>query len=154
MAAERHFMHEMESKMEDCIFCKLANGEIPTKTLYEDDQVRVILDAAPATKGHALILLKEHRRNFFELSEEQAIHVMKVAKMLSLHMMNTLHCNGFNILQNNEEAAGQTIFHYHMHLIPRYFEDPPAIVLNPGHASEAELLEVLELLNSHSYHDA
>ncbi|MDR0949556.1 MAG: HIT domain-containing protein [Lachnospiraceae bacterium] len=134
--------------MEDCIFCKLANGVIPTRTLYEDEMVRVILDAAPATKGHALILLKDHREDFYALSDEQATHVMKVAKVLALHLKNVLACDGLNVLQNNGEAAGQTIFHYHMHLVPRYNEKPPAIDLHSGQASDAQLQEIYEQLTT------
>ncbi len=101
----------------DCIFCKLANGEIPTATLYEDDEFRVILDQGPATKGHALILPKQHFANIYEIPDEIAAKAMTKA----------LHSDGFNLVQNNGEAAGQTVFHFHMHLIPRYEGDNAGI---------------------------
>ena len=108
---------------EDCIFCKIAAGEIPSKTIYEDSEFRVILDISPAVKGHALIIPKEHYGNLFELPEELAVKVMILAKKLVAHMTEVLECDGFNLVQNNGEAAGQTVFHFHMHLIPRYEND-------------------------------
>jgi len=108
---------------DDCIFCKLANGVFPTNSIYEDEDFKVILDADPATKGHALILPKEHYADLYELPEEKAADVIKLAKKLMQHMTDVLKCDGFNIVQNNKEAAGQTVFHFHMHLIPRYKED-------------------------------
>lgn len=107
-------------KDSDCIFCKLANGDIPTNVIYEDDDFTVILDASPATKGHALILPKEHYANIYELPDDIAAKVMPLAKKLATHMTEVLHCDGFNIVQNNGEVAGQTVFHFHVHLIPRY----------------------------------
>lgn len=107
-------------KDNDCIFCKLASGEIPTNSIYEDDMFRVILDAAPASKGHALIIPKEHYRNIYEIDEEAAGEAMKLAKKMAAHMTEKLNCDGFNLLQNNGEVAGQTVFHFHLHLIPRY----------------------------------
>ena len=104
----------------NCIFCKIANGEIPSKTLYEDEQFRVILDLGPATKGHALILPKSHYKNLYELPDATAADVMKLAKKMAAQMTEKLGCDGFNLVQNNHEVAGQTVFHFHMHLIPRY----------------------------------
>lgn len=105
---------------EDCIFCKIVAGEIPSNTIYEDEMFRVILDLAPAAKGHALILPKAHCADIYEIDEEVAGRAMKLAKKLAIHMAWVLGCDGFNILQNNGEVAGQTVFHFHMHLIPRY----------------------------------
>ena len=106
--------------MENCIFCKIANGEIPAATLYEDENFRVILDLGPASKGHALILPKSHAANIYELSDEMAAKAMILAKKMATAMTAALKCDGFNIVQNNHEIAGQTLFHFHMHLIPRY----------------------------------
>lgn len=105
---------------ENCIFCKIIAGEIPSNTIYEDDDFKVILDVSPASKGHALILPKNHVADIFSIDEELAAKAMKLAKKLATHMKDVLHCDGFNILQNNGEVAGQTVFHFHMHLIPRY----------------------------------
>lgn len=122
-----------------CIFCKIAAGEIPSKTIYEDGAFRVILDLGPATKGHALILPKDHYRNLYELPDEQAGKVMALAKKMALQMRERLHCDGLNLVQNNEETAGQTVFHFHMHLIPRYVGDDQKIGWKPGKPDEAEL---------------
>ena len=129
-------------KKNDCIFCKLANGEIPTRTIYEDGDFRVILDAAPATRGHALILPKEHADNLYQLPEELAGEAFVLARKLALSMTEKLGCQGFNIVQNNGEAAGQTVFHFHMHLIPRYTEDGQGTFWEPQHFTDEVLDEV------------
>lgn len=126
----------------NCIFCKIANGEIPSKTLYEDDKFRVILDLGPASKGHALILPKNHYANLYELPEETAGEVMKLAKRMAAQMTERLGCEGFNLVQNNGELAGQTVFHFHMHLIPRYREDGQKIGWKPQEVSQEELEEI------------
>lgn len=129
-------------KDDACIFCRIAAGEIPSKTLYEDEAFRVILDLGPAARGHALILPKDHYRNLFELPEETAAKAMVLAKGMAVRMRERLHCDGFNLVQNNEEVAGQTVFHFHMHLIPRYKNDGQVIGWRPGKPEEAELEEV------------
>lgn len=126
-------------KDDACIFCRIAAGEIPSKTLYEDEEFIVILDLGPATKGHALILPKNHYRNFFELPEDQAAKAMVLAKKMAIQMRERLHCDGFNLVQNNEEVAGQTVFHFHVHLIPRYHGDGQMIGWKPGKLEETEL---------------
>ena len=108
---------------ENCIFCKLANGEIPSATVYEDEAFRVILDLNPATRGHALILPKEHFENVFEMPEEWVTGAFALARKMAKKMKDALKCDGFNLVQNNGAAAGQTVFHFHIHLIPRYEED-------------------------------
>ncbi len=123
-------------KNDNCIFCKIAAGEIPSATIYEDDEFRVILDIEPASKGHALILPKEHYANLYELPEELAAKAMIVAKKVITKMADIVGCKGYNVLQNNGEAAGQTVFHFHMHLIPRYQEDDVNIGWKPGSLSE------------------
>ncbi len=124
---------------ENCIFCKIANGEIPSRTLYEDEDFRVILDLGPATRGHALILPKEHAANLFELPEETAGKAMILAKKMAARMKEKLNCDGFNVIQNNGEVAGQTVFHFHMHLIPRYENDGQPIQMKSGEAAAEEL---------------
>ena len=110
-------------KDDNCIFCKLANGIIPTNSIYEDDDFNVILDASPAAKGHVLILPKEHYANIFEIEEETLGKAAKLAKKIMTEEKKRLGCTGYNLLQNNGEAAGQTVFHFHIHLIPRYDQD-------------------------------
>lgn len=135
-------------KDEKCIFCKIAAGEIPSKTLYEDEQFRVILDLGPATRGHALILPKNHYANLYELPDESAAEVMKLAKKMACIMRDKLKCDGFNLVQNNGESAGQTVFHFHMHLIPRYKDDGQVLGWKAGSPSEEELDEIKnEIMN-------
>lgn len=129
---------------DNCIFCKLANGEIPTKTLFEDGEFRVILDAGPLTRGHALILPKKHAGNLFELEEETAGKAYQLAKRLGEKMMKALGADGMNILQNNGSAAGQSVFHFHMHLIPRYENDGVRLGMEGGSEPEYSLDEVVE----------
>ena len=128
----------------ECIFCKIANGEIPSATLYEDDDFRVILDLGPAAKGHALILPKKHYANIYEIPEALAAKAMMLAKKMAGAMTEALECDGFNVIQNNGEAAGQTVFHFHMHLIPRYREDHAGITWKPGTLSEEDKTEIVE----------
>lgn len=126
-------------KDENCIFCKIANGEIPSKSIYEDDKFRVILDLGPATKGHALILPKDHYANLFELPEDEAARVIKIAKKVALLEKKKLQADGINLVQNNGTAAGQTVNHFHLHIIPRYENDGQTIGWKPGEASQEEL---------------
>lgn len=129
-------------RKDDCIFCKIANGEIHSKTLYEDERFRVILDLGPATRGHALILPKDHAANLFELSDDIAANVLILARNMAAQMTQKLDCDGFNLIQNNGEAAGQTVNHFHMHLIPRYLSDGQNINWIPYESSAKELEEV------------
>jgi len=132
-------------KKDDCIFCKLANGIIPTNAIYEDDDFKVILDMGPATKGHALILPKEHADNLFELDDVTAGKLMPLAKKLAIQMKEKLHCDGLNVVQNNGEVAGQTVMHYHLHLIPRYEGDGQRILWKSTSPSKEELEAVKNL---------
>lgn len=127
----------------NCIFCKIANGEIPSTTLYEDEDFRVILDLGPATRGHALLMPKNHFANLFELDDETAQKAILVAKKMAGKMKDALGADGFNLVQNNGEAAGQTVFHFHMHLIPRYQGDTVGITWTPGELSDQDKEEIL-----------
>ena len=129
--------------MSDCIFCKLAGGEITTATLYEDDDFRIILDAGPATKGHCLILPKGHYANIYELPDELASKVFVLAKKTAARLQKALGCDGMNIVQNNGTAAGQTVFHFHMHLIPRWEDDGQHILWKPGKLTDEAKEEIL-----------
>ena len=133
-------------KKDDCIFCKIVAGEIPSHTTYEDENCKVILDINASTKGHSLILVKDHYDNFFELPEEKAVEVIKVAKMMSKKMAENLQCDGFNILQNNNEVAGQTVLHYHMHLIPRYKNDKQNLTMGITQPSQEELADIKNII--------
>lgn len=126
----------------DCIFCKIANGEIPAATIYENSDVRVILDVAPASRGHALILPKEHFKDLFDIDAVTAGKIFSMATEVARAMKSVLHCDGLNVVQNNGTVAGQTVFHFHLHLIPRYEGDGVNIGWNPGESGEEELREL------------
>lgn len=133
-------------KQEQCVFCKIIAGEIPSHTIYEDEKYKVILDVGPATKGHALILPKNHYANLYELPEEDAAEVFKLAKKMMVRMTDKLKCDGFNIVQNNGETAGQTVYHFHVHLIPRYKNDGEILKYIAGEPSQEELAQIKDII--------
>ena len=133
-------------KDETCIFCKLANGEIPTRSIYEDKQFKVIMDMNPLSKGHCLILPKEHYKNLYDIPEQVLADAITLAKKMAITMTEKLGATGFNIVQNNNESAGQTVFHFHIHLVPRYDEDGEPISWTPTSPSSEELDQVYALL--------
>ncbi|MCR5686656.1 MAG: HIT domain-containing protein [Lachnospiraceae bacterium] len=130
-------------KKDDCIFCKLANGQIPTNTIYEDEDFRVFLDAAPATKGHCLIVPKEHFDGLWELDDSVGAKVFPLAKKMMKLLKDKLGWEGFNVVQNNGEIAGQTIFHFHTHLIPRYKGDGQNFNMASKQCKDGELEGIL-----------
>jgi histidine triad (HIT) family protein len=133
--------------MEDCIFCKLANGVFPTNFIYEDEDFKVILDANPATKGHSLILPKKHFKNLLDADEEILKKALPLAKKLSNKLIEVLKCDGVNVLQNNNEAAGQAVFHLHIHLIPRYKDEKEHMLSwKPNKFSDEEMKSIAENL--------
>ena len=131
----------------ECIFCKIAGGEIPSSTVYEDEDFRVILDLGPATKGHALILPKNHFANLFEIPEDMDAKAFILAKKIAKKMKDVFGCDGVNIVQNNGVAAGQTVFHFHIHLIPRNNEDHVGVTWTPGKLTEEDKNEILEKIS-------
>ena len=134
-------------RQDNCIFCKIAAADIPSATIYEDNDFRVILDIEPASKGHALILPKEHYANLYELSDDLAAKALIVAKKVITKMTGILGCDGYNVVQNNGEAAGQTVFHFHIHLIPRYKDDNVNIGWSQGNLTEEIKAEILSGMN-------
>jgi len=133
-------------KDKDCIFCLLANGDIPTAKVYEDDDVAVILDAGPATKGHALVLPKDHYKNITEVPEVLAGKLTAAAARIGQAQMDVLGALGFNIVINTNEAAGQTVFHTHVHVIPRYGNEH-AIEWEPHEANGEENAKIAKELS-------
>lgn len=131
---------------DDCIFCKLANGIFPTNTIYEDETFRVILDMGPAAKGHALILPKSHFDDVCTLDARTAAGVLPLGAKIGQAMKDQLGAAGFNLVQNNGVAAGQTVFHFHMHVIPRYEGGPAMVSWNPGEPTAEELAETAAAL--------
>ncbi len=126
---------------ETCIFCKINNGEIPSFCVYEDEDFKVILDRYPASKGHLLVITKEHCEDIFSLPEATAAKLYPLVKRLATQLKETFNPEGINIVQNNGSAAGQSVFHFHLHLVPRYANDE--VVLNQTTHQETTL-ETLE----------
>lgn len=133
--------------MENCIFCKIASGEIPSQTIYEDNQFRAILDLSPASKGHTLILPKKHFKDVTELDEDYAAAILPLASKIGQAMKKELGCTGFNLVQNNGEAAGQTVMHFHMHIIPRYANGPKMVDWTPNESNLEEQKQLAEILS-------
>lgn len=131
---------------EECIFCKIANGDIPSATIYEDGDFRVILDLGPASKGHALILPKKHFRDICSVDAETAARILPLAARIGSAMKAGLGASGFNVVQNNGTSAGQTVFHLHVHVIPRYDGDPAIVTWTPGTPEQEELQRTAEII--------
>ncbi len=129
--------------MEDCIFCKLANGIWETNTLYENQDFRVIFDASPATVGHVLVIPKGHYANVFEMPEELAGKAYILAKKVAKVLMEVTGCDGINIVQNNNEEAGQTVFHFHMHVIPRYKGGEKMVIWPQGEPDQEKIDDII-----------
>lgn len=130
-------------KDDNCIFCKIAAGEIPSATIYEDEDFRAILDLGPASKGHALIIPKEHYADLYELDEVLASKVLGIAKKIITRMTEVLGCDGYNLVQNNGEAAGQTVPHFHLHMIPRYEGDEVGLGWSVGELTDADRDDIM-----------
>lgn len=135
-------------KKEDCIFCKIANGEIPSATVYEDEEFRVILDLGPASKGHALILPKNHFKDICEADAATAGTLFPLAGKIGAAMKEGLGATGFNVVQNNGVSAGQTVFHLHVHVIPRYDGGPSIVTWEPGQSEGDELAQIAETIKN------
>ncbi len=127
------------------VFCKIVSGEIPSAKIYEDEDVLAILDLSQATKGHTLVLSKKHFDNLLEIDDYDYLKVMSTAKELAKAIVKTLHAKGVNILNNCGEAAGQTIMHFHVHIIPRYENDDLAINF-VDHQGKYDLNELKEAI--------
>lgn len=131
---------------ENCVFCKILNGDIPSTKLYEDEDFVIILDIGPATFGHALMIPKNHYANLFEMPEALLSKSIALAKIWGEKLVKTLGADGLNLVQNNGLAAGQTVFHYHLHLIPRYNNDTVGELWKPGTLSDEQRQEILNKL--------
>jgi histidine triad (HIT) family protein len=131
---------------EDCIFCKIVVGEIPAEVVDEDDHTVSFMDINPWTRGHALVIPRSHSRNLLEIDEEDLAHVLTAAKRLAVRMRERLGCDGINLLNSSETAAWQTVFHFHVHVIPRYVDDPLRLPGAPQQVDQDELRTVAEEL--------
>ena len=116
----------------NCIFCAIAAGEIPSFKVYEDELVLAYLDINPFSKGHVLVIPKEHSEGLLDTPDETLAAVVSRVKKVAAHLKSALPCDGFNILQNNGEAAGQTVHHVHFHIVPRWTGDPLVFENNKG----------------------
>lgn len=139
---KKMILEENSMRKEDCIFCKIANGEIPSTTIFENNDFRVFFDIAPASKGHCLIVPKHHYNDIFDMDAETGGKLFSLATAVARALKNELGCEGMNIVQNNGMIAGQTVFHFHLHLIPRYVGDNVNISWQPGAANQIELAEL------------
>jgi histidine triad (HIT) family protein len=127
---------------EDCIFCMVLRGEIPSERIYEDDHAIAVMDINPWTRGHAVVFPRKHAANLFEIEDEELEHVAVAAKRVATKLRDTLDCDGVNLLQSNGAVAWQTIFHLHVHVIPRYEGDPLQLPTRPQPAKPEELAAV------------
>jgi histidine triad (HIT) family protein len=127
---------------EDCIFCKIVAGELPSEVVQEDEHTVAFMDINPWTRGHALVIPRNHSPNLYEVGEDDLRRTSSAAKRLALRMRQRLECDGVNLLNASEPAAWQTVFHFHVHVIPRYRDDPLQLPVRPRQAEPAELAEV------------
>jgi len=127
---------------DDCIFCKIVAGEIPSHQVQEDEHTIAFMDLNPWTRGHALVIPRRHSRNLYEVEDEDLEHASVAAKRLAITMRDRLRCDGVNVLNSSEAAAWQTVFHLHLHVIPRYDDDPLQLPGQPRQVEPDELAEV------------
>jgi histidine triad (HIT) family protein len=127
---------------EDCIFCKIVAGELPSETVQEDQHTVAFMDINPWTRGHALVIPRNHSPNIYEVGDEDLRHTAIAAKQLAVRVKERLRCDGVNLLNASEPAAWQSVFHFHMHVIPRYDDDPLELPVRPRQAEPDELAAV------------
>ena len=127
------------SDKENCIFCKIVAGELPSSKVYEDDHVYAFMNLQQKNPGHTLIVPKEHHRNIYDIKEDTAAEVGRVSVRLARAIKAAFNPDGMNVLQNSEPAAMQSVFHYHLHVIPRYTGDDLFAIFRAPAASPAEL---------------
>ncbi len=123
----------------DCIFCAIVEGKIPSAKVYEDTHVFAFMDIAPANSGHLLIIPKQHYRNIFDMPAEVGSKIMEVAVPLATAIRKALNPDGLNLFQANEASGFQTVFHFHLHLIPRWEGD---LLRPPWKPSEGDMEEI------------
>jgi histidine triad (HIT) family protein len=131
---------------DDCLFCKIVAGEIPAQRVDEDEHTIAFMDINPWTRGHALVIPREHARNLYDIPDDSLSHTVVAAKRLALRMKERLRCDGINLINSTEPAAWQTVFHFHVHVIPRYDDDPLQLPTRPQKGDPDEIAEVAEEL--------
>jgi histidine triad (HIT) family protein len=127
---------------DDCIFCAIAAGDGPAEIIEQDEHTVAFMDINPWTRGHALVIPKKHAKNLFEIEDDELGYVAVAAKRLATRIRDTLHCDGINLLNSAEPAAWQTVFHFHVHVIPRYDDDPLQLPGKPMDVDQDELANI------------
>jgi histidine triad (HIT) family protein len=133
---------------EDCIFCKIVAGELPAERVDEDEHTIAFMDLNPWTRGHALVIPRAHSRNLYEIGDDELARAAAAAKRLAVRMRDRLRCDGVNLINSCEPAAWQTVFHFHVHVIPRYDDDPLQLPVRPQEADQDELARIAEELRA------
>ena len=133
---------------DDCIFCKIVAGELPAEVVQEDEHTLAFMDINPWTRGHALVIPRNHSADLLEIAEEDLAHTMAAARRLAARMKEALGCDGINLLNSCGQAAWQTVFHFHVHVIPRYDEDPLRLPWVPGPGDADEIAAAAAQLTS------
>lgn len=133
--------------MENCIFCKIVQKDIPGKIIYEDDVCLAFLDLSQTTDGHTLVIPKKHYKNILEVDDETLAHLIVVTKKLANKIVKNLNANGVNILTNANEIAGQTVMHFHIHIIPRYNQDDKIEINFTDRSNDVNLDLILNEIN-------
>lgn len=130
----------------DCLFCAIATGEIPAQIVAEDERTVAFMDINPATRGHALVIPRQHSRDLFEIDREDLQAVIVAAQGLARRMVERLDADGVNLLNSNRPAAWQTVFHFHVHVIPRYDDDPLKLPWTPRPGDPEEIARAAQAL--------
>jgi histidine triad (HIT) family protein len=130
----------------DCLFCAIATGEIPAQIVAEDERTVAFMDINPATRGHALVIPRQHSRDLFEIDREDLQAVIVAAQGLARRMVERLDADGVNLLNSNRPAAWQTVFHFHVHVIPRYDDDPLKLPWTPRPGDPEEIARAAQTL--------
>jgi len=135
-----------QSNGDGCLFCGIVAGDVPAQIVDSDEDTVAFMDISPATRGHALVIPRRHSRDLMEISDEDLAATSKAARRLAQRMDAVLEPDGFNILNSCRPAAWQTVFHFHIHVVPRYDDDPLKLPWVPGSGDEEQIRAVAEAL--------
>jgi len=127
---------------EDCIFCSILAGDMPGEVVQEDEHTVAFMDIQPWTRGHAVVIPRRHVKNLYEIEDKELARVNAAGRRLAVKMRDNLGADGINLLNSTEPAAWQTIFHFHLHVIPRYEDDPLQLPTQPGKVEPEEMARV------------
>jgi histidine triad (HIT) family protein len=133
---------------EDCLFCKIVAGDIPAQKIDEDEHTIAFMDINPWTRGHALVIPKEHSKDLYAIPDDDLSHTAAAAKRLAKRIKDRLGCDGINLINSCEPAAWQTVFHFHVHVIPRYDDDPLRLPTRPEEGDPDEIAAVADELRA------